>query len=244
MCRNVVMLLLVLGLSSAALGVNADWGEEMTALPAASGWLAYDGSWMGTVTLGPGGTWIGGVGDGFARTTEEDSPLAGISSYTLEYKVRLLDPLDQSAVGAPIVVYNGGPDTARSRTFYGNSYYHGGDGCWIQDYPSKDEFASYTMLEDEWQVVRVVMDQANNTHKLFVNGILLVSNSGGASGYPDTDDPFLSLGSSPGLQATEWEYIRTYNGVLDGTTPLNAVPEPMTMTLLGLGALAVVRLKR
>jgi hypothetical protein len=231
MCRNVLTLVMVLGLASMALGVIADWSEEMTLSPAAKGWLPFEYNWGDTVTVTPEGTWVNTTNEGNIRTNTaanpEDSPLAGVCTWTIEYKVRLLNafvnPPDQACV--PIVVYNGGPDTARSRTFYCN--YHG--PCWDQDYPEKDNFYLYTMPANEWQVVRVVMSQEAKVHALYVDGALLMQQA--ASACPETDDPWLCLGASDGggFNGVEWDYIRVYKGALPPSEPLDPVPPPVTV---------------
>lgn len=99
----------------------------------------------------------------------------------------------------------------------------------------------------DWFTIRVVADPTAGLLTMYVNGVMAYqwadqTNELGINPYADG---YMAIGRGEmGSSGVMWDYVRIYDGVLDGTTPLDAVPEPMTMTLLGLGGLAMLRRKR
>lgn len=179
----VAALLLTLGVVSSSQAATADWAEEMDVLPFSSdkGWTQYEGNWGSTVTQGAG-TWINHSNNGNIGTGT--NPLAGVDTYTLEYKFRFLDPVPTASGGPilPIWLYNAGSATegpiARVRPALGsypgpeahvvfevpgaNVEAHGCVYCERYDYELLGPFDPSPWVVGDWYTARVTMDSAGD----------------------------------------------------------------------------------
>jgi len=103
-------------------------------------------------------------------------------------------------------------------------------------------------IDAAWSTLRLVQDEVANTQKVYVNGVLLVTQDtaaynraagftrGLALGFynhPNDDNPYPEV---------HYDYIRIANGIVPINEPINAIPEPasglltLAMAAIGLAA--------
>lgn len=101
-----------------------------------------------------------------------------------------------------------------------------------------------TPVGGDWVTARIICDAANGTLGMYLNGELVYGFEYLGPRTNDFDNVLWIGKEDGGSYPIAYDYIRVYNGVLDEFTPIDAVPEPVTLTLLGLGGLALIRRKR
>jgi hypothetical protein len=245
MLRNVLALSLVLGLCSVALGVNATWGEECDGAPSASTWVVRAAGDYSTP-----GFWTGG-GYGTEGLIE---PLLNEPAWTMDVRFKTnanwngLDfvmGFEQECGGTQTIGVEFGQHSWRQDVCHTwtKSFDAQGNGTTQESWNIPSQYPG-ALGADTWYLARVVCDPVAGTMTTYLDGQTVFEQLylGPNIAY---SDHLIAL--SPGYKAgspSTVDYMRVYPGALEATAPLDAVPEPMTLSLLGLGGLALIRRRR
>jgi len=262
-----------LGMVQSTFAATADWAEEMNVLPNAPSndkmWANKERDWISTVIQQPGGTWLNNVNDG--NMGSPTNPTVDQQQYTIEYRFRMLGqlPTNQPGPVKPIWFHNsgaGGSPSQISRSRHWMSYHSGGSDLWFEAPgagPNRFQFADTDLggtgagsywnqpgITGEWHTVRTIFDNlaATPNMSIYIDGALIATvNNNGNSMMNSVDDPGIFIGNQPepgnsDRVPVEWDYLRIKLGVVPISEAL--VPEPSSVSLLGLAGLALLRRRR
>ncbi len=110
---------------------------------------------------------------------------------------------------------------------------------------------TFALTLNQWYTLATVIDYSNDTIKIFLNGVDIVSGSEAAdfveTSTPDTNSNLALIGNNGGVAPAysgDFDNTRIYNDDQSANIAALSIPEPSTALLGALGVLALLRRRR